>query len=72
MDAIKILIVLVLVGIVASLAKALFHMSAGAASLEQSASMARALSVRIGLSIALFVLLMIGWYLGAIAPHGGG
>jgi hypothetical protein len=34
--------------------------------------MARALSVRIGLSIALFVLLMIAWYFGGIAPHGVG
>jgi hypothetical protein len=72
MDAIKILIVLALVGILISLGKALFHMSSGGSGIEQSALMARALSVRIGLSIALFVLLMIGWYLGAISPHGAG
>jgi hypothetical protein len=73
MDGIKILIVLVLLGIVASLGKALFHMSSGGADQAgHSALMARALTVRIGLSIALFVLLMIAWYFGAIAPHGLG
>ena len=53
MDGIKILIVVVLVGIVASLGKALFHMSSGGSDhAGHSAMMARALSVRIGLSIA--------------------
>jgi len=74
MDGIKILIVLVLIGIVASLGKALFHMSSGGGtdSVVQSAMMARALSVRIGLSVLLFVLLMLAWYFGAISPHGLG
>ena len=69
-DAIKILIVLLLVGIVASLGKALFHMSSGGADhADHSAMMARALTVRIGLSVALFILLMLAWYFGALAPH---
>jgi hypothetical protein len=73
MDGIKILIVVVLVGIVASLGKALFHMSSGGSERAgHSALMARALSVRIGLSVALFVLLMIAWYFGGISPHGMG
>jgi hypothetical protein len=73
MDGIKILIVLVLVAIVASLGKALFHMSSGGPdSAAHSAMMARALTVRIGLSVALFVLLMIAWYFGTFAPHGLG
>jgi ABC-type multidrug transport system permease subunit len=29
-----------------------------------------ALKVRVGLSLALFFLLMIAWYFGLIAPHG--
>jgi hypothetical protein len=71
MDGIKILIVVVLAGIVASLGKALFHMSSGGSDhAGHSAMMARALTVRIGLSIALFILLMIAWYFGAISPHG--
>jgi len=73
MDGIKILIVLVLAGIVASLGKALFHMSSGGPDdAAHSAMMARALTVRIGLSVALFVLLMVAWYFGAIAPHSVG
>jgi hypothetical protein len=28
------------------------------------------LTIRIGLSVALFVLLMIAWRLGLISPHG--
>ncbi|HKT71839.1 MAG TPA: twin transmembrane helix small protein [Steroidobacteraceae bacterium] len=71
MDGLKILILLVLAGIVVSLGKALFHLSAGApADIENSARMARALTVRIGLSVALFVLLMLAWYSGRISPHG--
>jgi hypothetical protein len=71
MDGIKVLIVVALFGIVASLGKALFHLSSARTnSVAQSAQMARALTVRIGLSVALFVLLMIGWYFGGITPHG--
>ncbi len=73
MNGIKIVIGLVFVGIVASLGKALFHMSSGGSDhAAHSAMMARALTVRIGLSIALFVLLMVAWYLGGISPHGVG
>jgi hypothetical protein len=32
--------------------------------------MARALTIRISLSLGLFVLLFILWYMGLIAPHG--
>ena len=61
---------LVLAGIVTSLGKALFHMSSGGSDhAGHSAMMARALTVRIGLSVALFALLMIAWYFGAISPH---
>jgi len=71
MDAIKILIVVALVGIVSSLGKALFHMSSGGSDhADHSAMMARALTVRISLSVALFALLMLAWYFGAIRPHG--
>ena len=76
MDGIKILIGVVLIAIVASLGKALFHMSSGShdgnkdVRIDQSAMMARALTVRIGLSVALFALLMLAWYFGIITPHG--
>jgi len=32
--------------------------------------MVRALTVRVGLSVGLFLLLLIGWSTGAITPHG--
>jgi hypothetical protein len=49
----------------------MFHQSSARTdSVAQSAQMARALTVRVALSVALFVLLMIGWYFGGITPHG--
>jgi cytochrome bd-type quinol oxidase subunit 2 len=62
----KALVAVVLVAIVASLGKALFHMSS---SPEQSEQTVRALTVRIGLSIALFLLLLGAWHFGLISPH---
>jgi Protein of unknown function (DUF2909) len=64
---IPIVIVIALIAIVASLGSALLHLTRGAG---DSQKLARALTWRIGLSIALFVLLMIAWYTGLIAPHG--
>jgi len=63
-----------LAAIVASLGSALYHLSRGssadgAAGEEASARLARALTVRIALSLLLFVLLMLAWYFGLIAPH---
>jgi hypothetical protein len=68
MDFIKILIIGALIAIVLSLGSALFHLSGGGP--EHSKKMARALTVRISLSVALFVLLLIAWRLGLITPHG--
>ena len=62
----KVLVAIFFVGIVASLGKALFHMSSGSA---DSGLMARALTMRISLSIALFAVVAIAWYLGLIVPH---
>lgn len=68
MEIIKILIMVLLGCIVASLGKAMFHLSSGP---EDSAKTVQALTFRIGLSIALFILLFIAWYAGGITPHGG-
>ena len=65
--AIKIVIVAILLGIVSSLAIALFHMVKGRSSSERTA---RALTVRIGVSLALFALLLILGATGVINPHG--
>ena len=61
-----ILIVAMLIGIVFSLGQALFAMTGGP---EQSARMAKALTYRIGLSVALFGILMLAWHFGFIEPH---
>lgn len=64
----KFLIIVALIGIVASLGHALFTMSSGP---TDSNRMVQALTVRISLSVALFVLLLLGWHFGLITPHGG-
>jgi len=64
---IRLLIIGVLLGIVVSLGSALFNLTRKA---RDSRKVARDLTIRICLSVALFVLLMIAWHLGMIAPHG--
>jgi hypothetical protein len=61
----KLLVIVMLFAIVASLGKALFAMSSGHG---DSRAMVRALTVRIALSVALFILLMVGGYFGWIDP----
>ncbi|MDY0105488.1 MAG: twin transmembrane helix small protein [Giesbergeria sp.] len=67
----KILVLLGFLAIVASLASALFFMLRpqrdGAASGKR---MARALAWRVGLSVVLFVCLLLAWKLGYIQPTG--
>lgn len=67
MELFRILVVLALVGIVASLGSALFHLMTDKG---QSKRMVRALTLRVGLSVALFIALMVAWALGLIQPHG--
>ena len=69
MEVTKILILIVFAGIVGSLGSALFHLSRGKGDPKK---MVRALTVRVGLSVALFILLMLAWYNGLITPHGLG
>lgn len=63
----QILIVALLVGIVASLGHALFSMSSGP---DRAQQMAKALTVRISISVALFGLILAGYHFGWIEPHG--
>ncbi len=65
---VRLLVLGMLVAIVASLGSALFHLSRGDGT--ASKQLARALTLRIGLSVVLFVLLMLAWYFGLISPHG--
>ena len=64
---IRLLILLGLVVIVASLGSALLHLSRGGA--VDSKKLSRALTLRIAVSLAVFALLIIAWYLGLITPH---
>jgi hypothetical protein len=79
MDPIKILVIVILFAIVGSLGSALFHLSQGrktddaggeAANQEHSRKMARSLTIRVAMSVVLFILLMLAWKGGLISPHG--
>ena len=63
---IKILIVVVLAAIVASLGSGLFHLVQDD---RQSKKTVNALTVRVALSVTLFILLFIAWQQGLIEPH---
>lgn len=69
MDLIRILVVVALLAILASLGSALFHLARPGGDPKR---MLRALTWRIGLSVALFVLLLIGAATGVIRPHAFG
>ena len=64
---IKILIVTMLAGIIVSLALGLSHMLKAKAG---SKRMVNALTVRITLSVLLFILLLAAYMTGLIQPHG--
>ena len=63
----KALIAIALLIVVVSLGQALFAMSSGP---QNSARVVKALSVRIGVSVALFIALMVAWRFGWIEPNG--
>ncbi len=64
---IRALIVVLLLAIIASLGSGLYHMVSAKG---DSARMVRSLAWRVGLSAALFVLIIVFWMLGLIEPHG--
>lgn len=64
----RLLVFVLFIAILVSLGSALRHLSRGSSE-EDSRKMARALTIRISLSIALFALLLIAWYMGLISPH---
>jgi len=65
----KIVVVIAFLGIVLSLGAAGLFMVRGSQS-SQDKSMVRALTLRIGISVGLFLLLMVLWALGWIEPTG--
>jgi hypothetical protein len=65
--ATKIIIILFLLIIIGSLFSGLFYLVRDKGTSERTV---RALTVRISLSVLLFVLLMIGYATGLLQPHG--
>lgn len=63
---IKALIILVMLIILGCLASGLFHLVRDRG---QSTRTVKALTWRIGLSLSLFILLMLGFAFGIISPH---
>lgn len=71
----KILVVVAFVAILGSLVWALLHMMRGSVPPEEGApapknKMATALALRVGLSILLFVCVLMAWKMGWIQPTG--
>jgi hypothetical protein len=67
MALIRLVILGLFAAIVASLGIALYHLSSGKG---DSGKLLRALTVRIALSLLLFLLLMIAWRTGLMIPRG--
>jgi hypothetical protein len=67
MELVHVLIFCILAAIFASLGSAMYYLYSGRG---DSQKMARALTIRISLSIALFVLLMVAWRAGLLTPRG--
>ncbi len=63
----KIIVIAILLGIVISLGTAMIFLIRDRGS---STRMVKALTLRIGVSIALFILLFVMYALGFITPHG--
>lgn len=72
----KTVIVLALVGIIVALGSAGVFMlrrkpqSQDPASKSADTHMARALAVRVGISVALFLFILLGWAMGWVRPTG--
>jgi hypothetical protein len=60
-------IIVVLLAIIASLGVALYHLATGRG---DSTKLVNSLTLRIVLSVVLFLLLMLAWRFGLIQPHG--
>ncbi len=67
----KYLVVMAFIAILASLASALFFMMRnGKNDKAKGSHMAKALAVRVGLSVVLFLCILIAWQLGYVQPTG--
>jgi hypothetical protein len=67
----KVVIVILLVAVLAALASAgLFMLRKGSEPGSKNPAMARALAVRVALSITVFLFVLLAWYMGWIKPSG--
>ena len=67
----KTVIVITLVLVLVSLGGAgLFMLRKGGNTLTRDSRMARALAWRVGLSVALFVFILLSWWMGWVQPTG--
>ncbi|WP_082447890.1 twin transmembrane helix small protein [Xylophilus sp. Leaf220] len=67
----KTIVLLAFIGILGSLGTALFFMMRdGRNGKAKTSNMARALALRVGLSILLFVCILVAWKLGYVRPTG--
>jgi Protein of unknown function (DUF2909) len=65
----RLVVILTFIAIIASLGTALYHLARGSGK-DDSQKLVRSLTVRIVLSLLLFLLIMAAWWAGLIAPHG--
>ena len=68
----KVFIVVMLVAVLVALASAGLFMlrKDGDSEVQRSNRMARALAFRVGLSVALFLFILLSWYMGWVKPGG--
>lgn len=67
----KTVMVLMLVAVLVALAGAgIFMLRKGRTPGDTNRAMARALAVRVGLSVALFLFILLSWYMGWVRPTG--
>jgi len=66
----NIVILVAFIGILGALAAAGFFMLRKGRDGKGKADMARALTVRVGLSVALFLIILLSWKMGWIHPTG--
>lgn len=66
MPLIKLIVILMLIAIVFSLGSALYQLTRGTG---DSSKLLRALTWRIALSVLLFALLFLAYWMGLIRPH---
>ncbi|MBW8844679.1 MAG: DUF2909 domain-containing protein [Burkholderiales bacterium] len=66
----KFVILIAFIGILGALAAAGFFMLRNGRSDKRGPNMARALAVRVGVSVALFAFILFCWFMGWIEPTG--